>query len=207
MGSRHNKPQPVIRLPEPLFISEISIEEALQKRRSVRHYKNEPLQLKDISQLFWAAQGITSTGDGGRTAPSAGALYPLELYLVCWNINGLLPGVYHYLPADHSLELVINNDKRKTMTIAALNQDAVNKCAAVIVIAAVYKQILLKYLKRGKRFVHMEAGHAAQNILLQAVSLNIGTVVMGAYIDALVKKALQLPRNTKPLYLIPVGKI
>ena len=199
--------QPIVRLPEPLFKGEISVEEALLKRRSVRDFKNEPLGLNEISQLLWAAQGITSKEDGGRTAPSAGALYPLELYVVNGNITTLPAGVYHYQPSAHALEEIAKGDKRKLLTGAALMQEAINKSAAIIVIAAEYKRTTGKYFKRGKKYVHMEAGHAAQNIYLQAVSLMIGTVVTGAFIDALVKQIVHLPRNAEPLYLMPIGKI
>jgi len=198
--------QTVIKLPDPVYKSGTSIEEALLKRRSVREYKKEPLELKEISQLLWAAQGITSKEDG-RTAPSAGALYPLELYVISGNINSLTPGVYHYRPSGHSLEQIAEGDKRKLLSAAAMMQGAVNKSAAVIVIAAEYKRTTGKYLERGKRYVHMEAGHAAQNIYLQAVSLKIGTVVIGAFSDSLVKQILHLPKSEEPLYLMPVGKI
>jgi SagB-type dehydrogenase family enzyme len=203
----NNTLQMIISLPEPAYKSGTSVEEALLKRRSVRDYKKEPLQLKEISQLLWAAQGITSAEEGGRTAPSAGALYPLELYVVIGNINTLTPGVYHYRPPDHSLERIADGDKRKLLSAAALMQGAVNKNACVIVIAADYKRTTGKYFERGKRYVHMEAGHAAQNIYLQAVSLNIGTVVIGAFTDSLVKQIIHLPKNEEPLYLMPVGKI
>jgi len=199
--------QTVIKLPDPVYKSGTSVEEALLKRRSVREYKKEPLELKEISQLLWAAQGITSEGDGGRTAPSAGALYPLELYVVSGNINSLTPGVYHYLPSGHTLQQIAEGDKRKLLTAAALMQGAVNKSAAVIVIAAEYKRTTGKYLERGKKYVHIEAGHAAQNIYLQSVSLKIGTVVIGAFTDSLVKLILHLPKSEEPLYLMPVGKI
>lgn len=204
---KNNPLQMVITLPEPAYKSGTSIEEALLKRRSVRDYKREPVQLKEISQLLWAAQGITSKEDGGRTAPSAGALYPLELYVVSGNINTLTPGVYHYQPSGHTLEQIAEGDKRKLLTAVALMQGAVNKSAAVIVISAKYKRTTGKYLERGKKYVHMEAGHAAQNIYLQAVSLKIGAVVTGAFMDSLVKQVLHLPKNKEPLYLMPVGKI
>lgn len=194
----------LIKLPAPVYTSATSVEEALLRRRSVREYKNEPISLKDISQLLWAAQGITSE-EGGRTAPSAGALYPLEIYLVSGNVTGLAPGVYHYLPADHSLDLIEEGDKRKLLYAGASLQVAVKNAAAVFVITAVYERTTVKYFERGKKYVHMEAGHASQNIYLQAVSLKLGTVAMGAFTDSLVKKILLLPKKEEPLYLMPVG--
>jgi SagB-type dehydrogenase family enzyme len=198
--------QKVIQLPPPVLKSETSVEEALMKRRSIRRYKKDTLELKDISQLLWAAQGITSD-DGGRTAPSAGALYPLEIYVVCGNINTLSPGVYHYLPLHNTLELIAEGDKQPLLTAAASMQGSVNRSAAVIVITAVYERTTGKYKERGKRYVHMEAGHAAQNICLQAISLKMGTVTVGSFSDSLVKQVLHLPKNEEPLYLMPVGKI
>ena len=198
--------QQVIKLPPPAYSSKTSIEEALLKRRSVREYKNEPMEIKDIAQLLWAAQGITSE-EGHRTSPSAGALYPLEIYLVSGNINNLPAGVYHYTPLDHSLTLIEAGDKRKLLAASALMQGSINRSAGVIVISGVYARTTIKYFERGKKYVHMEAGHCSQNIYLQAVSLDIGTVVMGAFTDTLVKKVLKLPREAEPLYLMPVGKI
>jgi SagB-type dehydrogenase family enzyme len=198
--------QHVINLPPPVYRSNTSIEEALLKRRSVRAYKNEPMDIKDIAQLLWAAQGITSA-EGHRTTPSAGALYPLEIYLVSGDINNLPAGVYHYTPLDHSLTLIEAGDKRKLLAASALMQGSINRSAGVIVISGVYARTTIKYFERGKKYVHMEAGHCSQNIYLQAVSLNIGTVVMGAFTDTLVKKVLKLPREAEPLYLMPIGKI
>ena len=200
------QPQISIKLPDPVYKSDISIEEALLKRRSVRGYKNEALELKEISQLLWAAQGITSKSDGGRTVPSAGALYPLEIYLATGNINSLPPGVYHYQPFGHTLQLITEGDKIKSLSVAAHSQGSINRSMAVIVIAAEYSRTTRKYSERGIRYVQLEAGHAAQNICLQAISLNLGTVTIGAFTDSMVKQTLNLPETEEPLYLMPVGK-
>jgi SagB-type dehydrogenase family enzyme len=199
--------QKEIKLPPPVFKSNVSIEEALLKRRSVRRYNDDSLGLQDISQLLWAAQGITEELGGGRTAPSAGALYPLELYVVNGSISLLSPGVYHYLPVPHSLLQIATGDLRKSLTAAASMQGALNRGAAIIVIAAAYKRTTRKYDERGIRYVQLEAGHAAQNICLQAVSLHIGTVTMGSFKDSLVKNIVHLPNDVDPLYLMPIGKI
>jgi SagB-type dehydrogenase family enzyme len=198
--------QSEIKLPSPVYKSSISIEEALLKRRSVRRYKNEVLQLKEISKLLWAAQGITEEFGSGRTAPSAGALYPLKLYLVSGNVDSLAPGVYHYIPFGHILLQIAEGDMRKSLTAAASMQGALNRSAAIIVIAAQYKLTIRKYEERGIRYVDLEAGHATQNICLQAVSLSIGTVTMGSFKDSRVKQILNLPVDEEPLYLMPVGK-
>ena len=197
--------QEKIKLPEPRHDSKISMEKALKERRSVRHYRNEPLTISEISQLLWAAQGITASG-GLRTAPSAGALYPLEVYIIVGNVTNMKSGIYKYIPESHELVKVIEGDKRSELSNAALHQSPIKDAPAVIVIYAVYERTTGKYGERGIRYVHMEAGHAAQNIVLQAVSLNLGTVVIGAFKDEMVKKALNLGDKEDPLSIIPVGR-
>jgi len=196
----------VIHLPKPNYSGELSLEEALLQRRSIRSYENEALQLSEVGQLLWAAQGIT-TEDKKRTAPSAGALYPLKIYLATAQVEGLTAGVYQYDPIDHSLLKICEGDKRKQLSIAALMQNSIRHCAAALIFAANYRHVLQKYFEKGKRYVHMEAGHAAQNVCLQAVPLHIGTVTMGAFLDGPVKKILQLPKKEEVLYLMPVGRI
>ena len=195
-----------IKLPVPRYKSGVSIEQALHERRSVRRYKNEPLVIADVSQLLWSAQGITSP-NGFRTAPSAGALYPLEVYLVVGNVKGLMQGVYKYFPTQHEIAKIKDRDVRAELAIAALGQRWVKDAAIDIVFAAVYERVTRKYGKRGIRYVHMEAGHAAQNIYLQAVSLKLGTVVVGAFEDEKVKKILDMPQKEQPLYIMPIGKL
>ncbi|MBI5674870.1 MAG: SagB/ThcOx family dehydrogenase [Nitrospirae bacterium] len=195
-----------IKLPEPKYDSDISIEEALLKRRAVRSFKDSPLTLSEVSQLLWAAQGITSS-NGHRTAPSAGALYPLEIYIVAGNVDALPDGVYHYRPANHELVSVIKGDKRIELSAAALGQPSVRNAGAVIVLSAVYERTTIKYGDRGIRYVHMEIGHAAQNVFLQAVQMNLGTVVIGAFNDDEVKKTLKMSDRKQPLYIMPVGRM
>ncbi len=143
---------------------------------------------------------------GGRTAPSAGALYPLEVYLVVGNVEKLVLGVYKYKPEGHELVKVNEGDSREELAMAALGQNWVKEGAIDIVIAAVYKRTTKKYGDRGVRYVYMEAGHAAQNIYLQAAALNLGMVTVGAFNDNRVKEILGMPRDEIPLYVIPVGK-
>ena len=192
-------------LPEPRLRSEVSVEEALLKRRSVREYGNAPLTLEEVSQLLWAAQGITGEW-GGRTAPSAGALYPLEIYIAAGNVENLSPGVYKYNPERHELIKVRDDDAREELAEAALSQVWVKEGAIDIVIAAVYGRTTKKYGNRGVRYVHMEAGHAAQNIYLQAATLDLGMVTVGAFHDDWVKEIMSMPEDEIPLYLIPVGR-
>jgi SagB-type dehydrogenase family enzyme len=195
----------IIKLPEPIKDSATSIEEALLNRRSVRSYKDSPLTLSEVSQLLWAAQGVTSAR-GLRTAPSAGALYPLEVYVVSGNVDGLPDGVYQYRPDKHEIALVVRGDKRGELCRAALGQTSVRNAAAVIVFSAVYERTGMKYGDRGIQYVHMETGHAAQNVFLQAVPLELGTVVIGAFYDGAVREVLKMPDGEQPLYIMPVGR-
>ncbi len=199
-------PSTEVELPAPPAESAVSVEEALRKRRSERDYADKPLSLSDVSRLLWAAQGVTSS-DGKRTAPSAGALYPLEVYLVVGEVDGLGGGVYRYDPRRHTLAMTVSGDRRGKLAKAALGQSFVAEAAVDVVIAGVYERATGKYGRRGVRYVHMEAGHASQNIYLQAVSLGFGTVAVGAFDDGDVKKILELPKDEEPLYIMPVGKV
>ena len=192
-----------IRLPPPRSDGAFSVEQALAGRRSVRFYAPRPVRPDDLSLILWACQGISAPG-GLRTAPSAGALYPLEVYLIAGEVEGLSPGIYHYLPADHTLETIRSGDFRNELAVSALNQTAVRDAPAVLVIAAVYDRTTVKYGERGIRYVHMEAGHAAQNVYLQAAALGMGTVSIGAFNDREIQEILSLD-NEAPLYLMPVG--
>jgi len=195
----------VIELPQPRKDSQVSLEETLLKRRSIRDYTGQPLTLFEVSQLLWAGQGITAKW-GGRTAPSAGALFPLELYLVVGDVEKLAPGVYRYNPEKHEIIKVVDGDKRAELAKAAWGQSWVEKGAINLVFAAVYERTTKKYGERGIRYVHMEVGHASQNVYLQAVALELGTVTVGAFDDGQVKKILNLPENEQPLYIMPVGR-
>lgn len=194
----------MIKLPAPVYDIGVDLNQALQTRRSVREYKNEALSLAHAGQLLWAAQGTTSVG-GYRTAPSAGALYPLEVYLVVGRVEGLAPGVYRYDPRQHVLKKVAEGDKRAALGTASLGQAWMGQAAAMIAMTAVPERTTKRYGERGGRYVYMEAGHAAQNVLLEGVALGLGAVVVGAFSDGDVKKILELPAEEQPLYLIPVG--
>ncbi len=194
-----------IKLPEPKYIGATSVEEALMKRRSVRFFKEGPVLLAELSQLIWAAQGMTDPR-GFRTAPSAGALYPLELYVVAGNVTGLQPGLYKYGRKSHELLSVAKGDRRNDLCSAALGQSSIKKAALVLVLSGVYERTTAKYGERGIRYVHMEAGHAAQNVYLQAVPLQLGTVVIGAFDDEELKKMFKMTDSEMPLYIMPVGK-
>lgn len=194
-----------VALPAPVLAGEVSVERALALRRSVRSFAPEPLPLASVSQLLWAAQGITDPA-GLRTAPSAGALYPLEVYVVVGAVSGVRPGVYHYDPRRHHLVLKSGGDPRAGVAKAALGQSWVAEAPVIVVLAAVYERTARKYGEPSARYVHMEAGHAAQNVYLQAGALGLGTTLVGAFRDDELARVLGLPNQTKPLGLLPVGR-
>ncbi|KQC11398.1 MAG: hypothetical protein APR55_07770 [Methanolinea sp. SDB] len=195
-----------LRLAEPRVEGKFSLEQALQERRSIRDYSSRALTLAEVSQVLWAAQGITGPS-GLRTAPSARALYPLELYLVAGDIQDLSAGIYHYVPSDHSLVLHRTGDVRGELCSSALDQVAVRDAPAVIIITAFPSRTMQKYGERGTRYVWLEAGHASQNICLQAVTLGLGTVPIGAFDDLGVSELLELDEHEEPIYLMPIGAV
>jgi SagB-type dehydrogenase family enzyme len=218
-GAERTSQERVMKLPNPAFDGKISVEKALKARTSVREYSNAPLTLSEISQILWAAQGITEVIEkqpptwrgmkwmgGHRTAPSAGALYPLELYLLAGNVDGLPASVYKYIPVSHSIETVMEGDKRVELSKAALGQVCIQRGMAVIVIAAVYERTAFKYGERARQYVHMEVGAAGQNIYLQSGSLGLGTVFVGAFKDEEVRSVLRLPADEFPLAIMPLGR-
>ena len=194
-----------IPLPEPRQDGDVSLEQSLLQRRSIRSFADKPLTLGEVSQILWAAQGITDAR-GHRTAPSAGALYPLELYLVAGNVDELTPGIYSYKPERHELELLSEGDIRVDLARAALGQTSVRDGALAVVFTAIYKRTTGKYGERGVRYVHIEVGHAAQNLVLQATAMDLGAVTVGAFEDEKVADIMGLPDDEKPLYIIPVGR-
>ena len=195
----------MIKLPQPIFDSKVSVEAALWARKSIRSYQGEGLTLAEVGQLLWAAQGINRK-NGMRSAPSAGALYPLEVYLVVGQIEQLPVGIYKYRMQRHELAQISDEEKRQELAAAGYGQSCIERAAINIVIAAVYKRTASKYGVRAERYVHMEVGHAAQNIHLQAISLKLGTVVVGAFDDSRVGKILLMDADESPLYIMPVGR-
>jgi SagB-type dehydrogenase family enzyme len=194
-----------IELPAPLLTGDMPLEETLAARRSLRSYSDEALSLADAAQLLWAAQGITWPERGFRTAPSAGALFPLEVYLAAGSVDGLEPGLYHYLPHDHQLQPVAAGDVRPALRDVAVGQAMLTDAPAVLCLTGVVKRTSGKYGERAEGYMLIEVGHAGQNICLQAVALGLGAVTIGAFIDADLAELLRLPAGEEPLYLIPVG--
>lgn len=192
----------MIDLPKPDHRGATSIEETIARRRSVRTYSTRALTLKEVSQLLWAAQGITGAR-GKRAVPSAGALYPLEVYVAVGKVDGLPAGLYHYRPGEHKLRLVRKGDVRVALARAAWRQACVREAPAVLLVAAVYSRTARKYGGRAKRYVHMEVGCVCQNVYLQCEALKLGTVAVGAFSDRAVERILG--EAAKPLLLMPVG--
>ena len=201
IGSKAMAKDDLIQLPKPIIKSKVSLEEAILKRRSKRSFTQEELTTGQMSQLLWAAQGITEkkANFSLRAAPSAGALYPMEIYALTKD------GLFHYFPEKHTLKLVEKKDLRKTLASASFGQSPVSQAPLDIVICAVYSRVTSKYGQRGRRYTDIEAGHIAQNIHLEAVSLGLGSVPIGAFDDKKVKSVLTLPKDEEPLYIIPVG--
>lgn len=201
-----------IKLPAPRLIGKTSLEEIMQKRRSVRSYRNEPMRLEDVSQLLWSAYGVTEPRDkpphirgGLKTAPSAGARYPLEVYLIAGNVQGLAQGFYRYLPESHSLVLVATGDLRVKACEAARNQKMVEEAPVSLVYTADFERTTSRYGERGKNYVYVDLGHSAQNVYLQAEALGMHSCAIGAFDDKDLHAVLSLPANESVIYMMPVG--
>jgi SagB-type dehydrogenase family enzyme len=197
--------QETIPLPEPRYAGEVSVEESLRARRSERSFAADALTAGELGQILWAAQGITDPR-GYRTAPSAGALYPLEVSVVIRDVENLSPGVYRYLPGEHALIPLASGDRTADLAEAAHGQEAVAGAPAALVISAVPSRTTVKYGERGMRYVYMEAGHAAQNVYLQATAWNLSTVSIGAFDDEAVAAVVPMDEDEAPLYIMPVGR-
>lgn len=193
----------IIRLPRPRTSGPMSVEQAMAQRRSIREYVDAPLRLDELSQLLWAVQGSVDNGLR-RTVPSAGATYPLEIYIAVKRVEGLSPGIYHYRVRTHDLELIRNENIAKALAVACWNQYFISEASVVILMAAVYERTTSRYGKRGIRYVDMECGHAGQNLYLQAEALGLGTVAVGAFDDEKVQSLLGI---SEPIvYIFPIGR-
>jgi SagB-type dehydrogenase family enzyme len=206
MGALTSSAEPApVHLPKPHTDGSYALERALEARRTQRQFGSGALTLEQLGQLLWATQGIAQR-DGLRTAPSAGALYPLVVYVVVGEVKALPDAIYRYQPAGHALVVHVAGEWRASLAEAALQQGWIAEAAAIIVITANESHTMQKYGTRGLRYVHIEVGHAAQNLLLQATALGLGSAVVGAFHDATVGQLLRLPPGESPLYIIPVGK-
>ena len=201
-----NDPVRRIALPEPDLTGQEPLEGVVARRRSIRDFSHGSMTMVEVGQLLWAAQGV-SDPSGLRTAPSAGALYPLELYAIVGASVDLAAGVYHYLPRQHGLELVADGDFRTGFAKAALMQEWAAQAGLVLIVAAAFARTSMKYGERGRRYVAIEAGHAVQNVYLQAVALGLGATEIGAFRDEAVARLVGLPSGEEPVTSVVVGKI
>jgi len=199
--------QTIIRLPPPELKGRLSLEEVVANRRSVREYGTQPLTLFQLGQILWSAQGVTGAGKL-RAAPSAGATYPLEIFVFVGNetVTELQAGIYRYQVDSHSRSLHRAGDSREDLATAAVGQEFIANAPMAMVICALYSRTSYRYGRRGERYVHMEVGHAGENVHLQALALGLATVEVGAFDDEGVRKVLGLEEELKPLYIMPIGK-
>ena len=197
-------------LPPPEEDGDMSVERALYSRRSRRDFQDRPLSIQQLSQILWSAYGITlsipdSPRGGLRTTPSAGALFPLEIYVIVGNVNGIDAGVYRYISEEHKIVQVMYGDVREELSEAALGQIMVKEAPASIFYSAVFERMTGLYGERGIKYVYIEIGHSAQNVYLQAEALGLGTCAIGAFTNDSVRQILNLPDDEEPLYLMPIG--
>ncbi len=196
----------LIPLAAPKEKGDLSFEETLRKRKSHRYFKKETISFETFSQLIWSAQGELK--DGRRVAPSAGAIYPFNLYVMTDDfVRNLIPGLYAYDAGRHSLKRLDSRDLRPYLSEAALSQNFIAVAPIVIILTANLDEISKVYGSRAERYVFMEAGHIGQNIYLQAAAMNLGTVAVGAFHDERVGKLLNLPHYEIPGYIFPVGAV
>jgi SagB-type dehydrogenase family enzyme len=199
------KNRSVVKLPPPAQDGQLALEATISRRRSIRTFSADSLSLSEVSQLLWAAQGITHP-DGYRTVASAGALFPLEAYVLVGRVEGLCAGVFRYAPAEHHLTQFATGDRWGQLWSTVLANRQVKESAAVLVFTARYEPIVNKYGAGTERFVHMEVGHAVQNVYLQAVALGLATVVVGSFTAAEVSDIVGCPEPEVPMVMMPVGR-
>jgi SagB-type dehydrogenase family enzyme len=197
----------LISLPRPSSDGKVSLEKVIKERRTIRDFRERNLSLNHLSQLLWAGQGITEPTIGRRAAPSGGALYPLDIYVLIGEngVEKIEAGVYHYLPKEHSISPISKGDRRKEIASASLGQRWMAKAPVIIIITAEYRRITGKYGERGVRYALIEVGHVGQNLFLQAEALGLGAGIVGAFDDLEVSKVAGLPPKHEPLLIVPVG--
>ena len=196
-----------MKLPLPLTQGTVSVEQAINQRRTVRKFASRPLDVHQVSQLLWSAQGITEKNGIKRAAPSAGALYPTNIYVVAGHnsVAHMEAGVYQYEPKGHVLSLVVKSDLREVVARAALSQMWIARAPLSIVITAEFKRITVKYKKRGVIYAVIEAGHMGQNLFLQAEALGLKAGIVGAFYEKKLIEAIRIPPSHEPLLIMPIG--
>ena len=192
-----------MKLPEPILKGTLSVEEAIVSRRTVRSFAKRPLSLDEFSQLLWSAYGITEGFK--RTVPSAGALYPMDIYAAVGLVNDVKAGIYHYIPEEHGISLILKGDMRSSIAEASLFQMWMADASVLFIITVEYHRITIKYGERGIRYALMEAGHIAQNLFLQAEALGRGAGIVGAFHDDKLLKITDIPKSHYPLLIMPIG--
>jgi SagB-type dehydrogenase family enzyme len=194
-------------LPKPRLTGDVSVEQAIKHRRTIRSYLSKSLTLEQLSQIFWAAQGITEDRGYKRSAPSGGALYPMDIYAIVGDngVQGLKAGIYHYDPHNHSAVLIVEGDFRKDVARTALSQMWMASAPLNLVITSEYRRITRKYGARGERYAMIEAGHIGQNIFLQAEALGLRAGIVGAFHDDDIIRVMNIARSHEPLIILPVG--
>ena len=208
-----DNPQLTYILPSPITDGAVSVESAMAKRRSQRNYIDKSISAEQLSQILWAAYGVTeltpdrpSVKGGFRTAPSAGALYPFEIYAIVSKVNGIEAGAYRYDPIEHKIIRTIDKDIREEFSAAAVGSVFIKDAPVILFYSAIFSRMTVKYGDRGReRYVCMDLGHSAQNVYLQAEALNLGTCAIGAFSDNRISRLMQLAEDEEPLYIMPVG--
>ena len=203
-GALARAQQPTTRLSEPRRQGAMSLEAALAARHSTRALTRDSVDLADVSQLLWAAQGINRP-DGHRTAPAAGGIYALEMYVVAARVRGLPAGVYHYRQAGHVLETVSTGDRLQAITDSATHQAWQADAALAVVFTSDYARLSGRFRDRAERYVPMEVGFAAQNLYLEVAALGLGTTFAGSFQDDAMARLLGLPESLKPMGIMPIG--
>ncbi len=197
-----------VSLPKPSSDGKVSLEKVIKERRTTRDFREKrTLSLNHLSQLLWAAQGITEPTMGRRSTPSGGALYPLDIYVLVGEngVEKMDAGVYHYSPKEHSISMISKGDRRREISTVSLSQMWMAKAPVIFIITAEYKRITGKYGERGVRYALIEVGHAGQNLFLEAEALGLGAGIVGAFNDLEVSKVADLPSKHEPILLMPVG--
>ncbi|MCK4852757.1 MAG: SagB/ThcOx family dehydrogenase [Bacteroidales bacterium] len=202
-----------VKLPPPRTRGDLSLEETLINRRSRRYFQTSPLTPSEISQILWAAYGLKEpargkrfSGKANRNCPSAGALFPLEIYLTVGDIVDIPSGFYQFIPDEHALKLIHDKDLREDLCKAAQQREMVRDAPASLIYIAIESRVIARYGERGvQRYIPMDIGHSAQNVYLQVEALGLGTCAIGAFNDETVKQVLDLPEEQIPMYIMPVG--
>lgn len=207
LSARSRRKEEAMNLPHTDHAGSLPVEAVIKRRRTVRSFSSRPVSQNDLSQLVYAAQGITDGPGFKRAAPSAGALYPLDIYAVVGEkgVEGLEAGVCRYIPSNHRIEHVSAGDRREALARASLHQMWMADPPLSLVITAEYSRICAKYGDRGVRYAMIEAGHAGQNIFLQAEALGLKAGIVGAFKDTDVIEVLGIPKQHEPLLIMPVG--